>query len=196
MRWRLPQLSQRATLTLTVVLTGMSIALLAAAAFAPDDTRAPAPAPRPPAREIDPRPVVEKIRTHSPVGRFEKARCRVRPHTVEDPPRWFHPARNFYPPGDDAPTRDDLDHLAVRDGAVIVTYRPSLRRPARDALKRWAAKGIGVVVAPAVASAPLEAYTTDRRLICDGTDLDQLTGFTDRHFSKPLELEPHGNESP
>jgi hypothetical protein len=196
MRLRLPDLSRRATLTLTVVLVGLSVALLAAAAFAPDDSSAPAPVPRPPVQEDVPGPLVTKIRTHSPVGRFETARCRIRRHMVENPTRWFHPTGNFYPPGGEAPTRADLDHLAVRDGAVVVTYRPSLRRPARDALKRWAAKGIGVVVAPAAASAPLEAYTSDRRLVCDGTDLDQLTEFTDRHFSKPIDVEPHGNESP
>jgi hypothetical protein len=195
MRLRLPEPSRRVTLTLTLVLVGLSVALLAAAAFAPDDSSAPAPAPRPPAREVKPGPLVTEIRTDSPVGRFERATCRIRRHTVENPSRWFHPTGNFYPPGGDAPTRADLDHLAVRDGAVIVTYRASLRRPARDALKRWAATGIGVVVAPAATSSPLEAYTADRRLMCDGTDLDRLTEFTDRHFSKPIDLEPHGNTS-
>ena len=195
MKLRLPELSRRATIALTVGLTTASIALLAVATFAPDDGGDRAPAPQAPAREVTPAPLVTKIRTHSPVGRFERARCRVRRHRVDAPKAWFHPARNFYPPrGDDVPTRADLDHLAVRDGAVIVTYRPRLRRAARDALKRWAATGIGVVVAPG-GSSPLGAYTADRRLTCDGTDLDQLTRFTDRHFSKPIAHRPHPNSS-
>jgi hypothetical protein len=197
MKPRLPELSRRATLVLTIVLTTLSVALLAAAAFAPDENgSAPAPEPREPVREVTPTPVVSKVRTHSPVGRFERARCRVEPHRVESPQSWFHPVRNFHPPhADDLPTRADLDHLALRDGAVIVTYRPGLRRAAREALKRWAAKGIGVLVAPARRSSALEAYTSDRRLACDGVDLDRLTQFTDRHFSKPIALQPHANSS-
>ena len=197
MKPRLPQLSSRATLILTIVLTTLSVALLAATAFAPDENgSAPAPEPREPVGEATPAPVVSKVRTHSPVGRFERARCRVQPHRVESPQSWFHPARNFYPPhADDVPTRADLDHLALRDGAVIVTYRPGLRPAAREALKRWAAKGIGVLVAPARRSSPLEAYTFDRRLSCDGVDLDRLTQFTDRHFSEPIAVQPHGDTS-
>lgn len=197
MKPRVPELSRRATLILTIVLTTLSVALLAAAALAPDDNgSAPAPAPREPVREVTPTPLVSKVRRHSPVGRFERARCRVQPHRVQSPQSWFHPVRNFYPPhADDVPTRADLDHLALRDGAVIVTYRPGLRRAARDTLKRWAAKGTGVLVAPARGSSPLEAYTSDRRLACDGVDLDRLTQFTDRHFSEPIALQPHGDTS-
>ena len=42
---------------------------------------------------------------------------------------------------------------------------------------------------------PLEAFTATRRLTCDGLDLDQLTTFTDRHFTKPLEYKPHPDNS-
>lgn len=196
MRPRLPELSRRATLILTVVLTTLSVALLAATAFAPDDDPAPAPALREPIEEATPTPLVRKVRRHSPVGRFEAARCRVAPHRVRAPESWFHPARNFYSPrADDLPSRGDLDHLAVRDSAVIVTYRRGLGPAARAALKRWAATGTGVLVAPARRSSPLEAYTSDRRLTCDGVDLDRLTEFTDRHFSKPIERPPHGDRS-
>jgi hypothetical protein len=150
-----------------------------------------------PEDEIAPGPLVTEIRERSPVGRFEAADCRRRPHQVADPETWFHPRERFYPPRGQAPTRADLDHLASRDFAVIVTYRPDASRDARDALERWAAQGIGVVIAPSRAGDPpaLEAYTFDRRLTCDGVDLDQLTEFTDRHFSRPLDCEPHGSES-
>ena len=110
---------------------------------------------------------------------------------------WFHPRERFYPPSGDAPSRADLDHLASRDFAVVVLYRPDVPHAARDALERWAAKGTGVIVVPNRAGdyPELEAYTFDRRLTCNGVDLDQLTEFTDRHFSRPLDYEPHGNES-
>jgi Protein of unknown function (DUF3105) len=155
------------------------------------------PAARAPQEQRAPDPPVKKIRRHSPVGRFQKATCRERAHAVEDPTRWFHPTDNFYPPGTDAPSRADLDHLANNDGAVVVTYREHASKAARDALQRWAATGIGVVVAPANSrrSPALQAYTSDRRLTCDGIDLDQLTTFTDRHFSKPIPYTPHGRRS-
>jgi hypothetical protein len=150
-----------------------------------------------PEDEIAPGPLVTEIRHRSPVGRFEAAECVRHPHHVADPESWFHPRERFYPPRGPAPTRADLDHLARRDFAVIVTYRPDAPRDARDALERWAAEGIGVVVAPRRAGdgSALEAYTFDRRLTCDGVDLDQLTEFTDRHFSRPLDYEPHGSRA-
>ena len=78
-----------------------------------------------------------------------------------------------------------------------MTYRRNASTPALDALKAWAAAGIGVVVAPSRASnaRPLEAFTATRRLTCDGVDLDQLTTFTDRHFTRPLGYEPHPDRS-
>ena len=150
-----------------------------------------------PAEAIAPGPVVTEVRERSPVGRFEAASCRRQAHSVDDPETWFHPTESFYAPGADAPARADLDHLASRDFAVIVTYRPAAPAAVRDALERWAAEGIGVVVAPSAAAAPpaLEAYTFNRRLTCDGVDLDQLTEFTDRHFSRPLDYEPHEDEA-
>ena len=150
-----------------------------------------------PATTIAPGPLVTEVRTESPVGGFEAASCRRQAHSVADPETWFHPNESFYPPGGDSPTRADLDHLASRDFAVIVTYAPDAPAPARDALERWAAEGIGVIVAPSAAADPpaLEAYTFDRRLSCDGVDLDQLTEFADRHFSRPLDYEPHEDEA-
>jgi hypothetical protein len=183
-----------------VVLASLSMALLGAAfAMRADDQdeRASLPAARAPEEQRTPRPLVTKIRRHSPVGRFEAATCRERPYTVENPKRWVHPTDSFYPPGKHAPTRADLDHLANNDGAVVVTYRGDTSAAARRALQRWAASGIGVVVAAGrlTGDDELEAYTAERRLTCDGVDLDQLTTFTDRHFSKPIPHTPHGNRS-
>ena len=194
-------LSRRTLLIVNVVLVALSVALLGVAfAMRGDDDDEPTalPAARSPEEQNTPAPLVTEIRRHSPVGRFEKAMCRVRPHSVESPTRWFHPTDNFYPPGKEAPSRADLDHLANNDGAVIVTYRRDASAAAQRALQRWAARGIGVVVAPARSegSPPLEAYTSDRRLRCDGVDLDQLTTFTDRHFSKPIPYTPHDTSSP
>jgi Protein of unknown function (DUF3105) len=178
--------------TLTVALLGVALAMRGEG-----DEPERLPAARAPEEQRAPAPLVKRVRKHSPVGRFERATCRERSYSVESPTRWFHPTDNFYPPGGDAPTRADLDHLANNDGAVIVTYRRDAPRAARDALQRWAATGIGVVVAPATAdsSARLEAYTSDRRLTCDGVDLDRLTTFTDRHFSKPIPHTPHGDRA-
>jgi hypothetical protein len=195
------RVSRRGLILLNLVLVALSLALLGAAFAMRDDDddgdRSPASAVRAPEEQRAPPPLVTKIRRHSPVGRFEKATCRERPYSVENPTRWFHPTDNFYPPGSDAPTRADLDHLANNDGAVVVSYRRDASAAARSALKRWAATGIGVVVAPAdpASSHELEAYTSDRRLTCDGIDLDRLTTFTDRHFSKPIPYTPHGKQS-
>ena len=35
-----------------------------------------------------------------------------------------------------------------------------------------------------------------RRIVCAGVDLDRLTEFTDRHFSRPQDIDPHGEQSP
>jgi hypothetical protein len=146
----------------------------------------------------EPGPLRTTVRTHSPVGRFEAARCTERAHSPSDPSSWFHPLQNFYAPDAPAPSQDDLDHLMTNDDAVVVTYRRDASAAARDALKAWAAEGIGVVVAPSRArdARPLEAFTATRRLECDGVDLDRLTSFTDRHFTKPLRYQQHPEQAP
>ena len=152
---------------------------------------------RKPVPASEPGPLRRTVRTHSPVGRFERARCSERAHSADSPDRWFHPLQNFYAPDAPAPSQADLDHLINSDDAVVVTYRRDASAAALDALKAWAAAGIGVVVAPSRASGapPLEAFTATRRLTCDGVDLDQLTTFTDRHFTRPLGYEPHPDRS-
>jgi hypothetical protein len=112
---------------------------------------------------------------------------------VHDPTRWFHPTENFCPrEGTFGRARTWTPGEQPR--TAIVTYREDASPAGRDALQRWAATGIGVVVTPATSrsSRPLEAYTADWRLGCDGVELDQLTSFTDRHFSRPIAYIPHG----
>jgi hypothetical protein len=193
---RFPDLSRRTLLLINVALVGGGVALLVVAALAftgSEDSsleRKPVPASKP-------GPLRTTIREHSPVGRFEQASCTERPHSAADPDRWFHPLQNFYAPDASAPSQADLDHLINNDDAVIVTYRRDASQAALNALKKWAAAGIGVVVAPSRQrnARPLEAFTATRRLTCDGVDLDQLTTFTDRHFTKPLEYKPHPDNS-
>jgi hypothetical protein len=194
---RSPDLSRRTVLLINVALVAGGLALLVVAAVAitrDDDSgleRKPVPAG-------EPGPLRSTVREHSPVGRFERARCRERAHSPGDPDSWFHPLQNFYPPDAPAPSQADLDHLMTNDDAVVVTYRRDASTAALDALKAWAAAGIGVVVAPSRArdARPLEAFTATRRLVCDGVDLDQLTSFTDRHFTKPLRYEKHPERAP
>jgi len=179
------------------ILFGVAVAALTGDDDAADgDEAAPGRVERP-EDEIAPGPLVTEIRERSPVGRFEAADCRRSQHRVGDPESWFHPRERFYPPRARVPTRADLDHLARRDFSVIVAYHPDAPRDARSALERWAAEGIGVIVVPNGANEPpaLDAYTLDRRLTCDGVDLDQLTEFTDRHFSRPLDYEPHASRA-
>jgi hypothetical protein len=159
---RFPDLSRRALLLINVALVAGGVGLLVVAALTltgSDDSsleRKPVPA-------SEPGPLRTTVRAHSPVGRFEQASCSERPHSADDPSRWFHPLQNFYTPDAPAPTQADLDHLINNDDAVVVTYR-------RDA-------------------------TATRRLTCDGIDLDRLTSFTDRHFTKPLGYKRHPDRS-
>jgi hypothetical protein len=193
---RFPSLSGRTLLLVNVALVAGGAALLVVAALAitrEDDAsleRKPVPASKP-------GPLRTTVRAHSPVGRFEKASCSEHPHSADEPSRWFHPLQNFYAPDAPAPKQADLDHLINNDDAVVVTYRRDASTAGLNALKAWAAEGIGVVVAPSRApkARPLEAFTATRRLTCDGVDLDQLTTFTDRHFTKPLGYEPHPDRS-
>jgi hypothetical protein len=169
--------------------------VVAALAFTGDDDDSSLERKSVPASK--PGPLRTTVRAHSPVGRFERASRSRRPHAADDPSHWFHPLQNFYAPDGPAPSQADLNHLINNDDAVVVTYRRDASTAALNALKAWAAAGIGVVVAPSRATnaPPLAAFTATRRLTCDGVDLDQLTTFTDRHFTKPLEYKPHPDKS-
>lgn len=195
MRSPFRRLSRRALIALNVAFVAASLCLIAlTVVLLTSEDESPGGVP---GTSEDPGPLVTSVRTESPVGRFEEATCTEEAHAVESPGTWFHPREYFYPPGAGAPTTADLDHLVEEDGAVAVLYRADASAEAQEALRSWGAVGIGVVIAPSRAAdaAPLEAYTATRLLRCDGVDLDRLTEFTDRHFSLPLEVEPHGEES-
>jgi Protein of unknown function (DUF3105) len=189
------RLSRRALIALNAAFLAASLGLIAlTAVLLTSSDESPGGMP---ANIQDPGPLVTTVRTDSPVGRFEVATCTDEAHTVETPGSWFHPREYFYPPATDAPTTADLDHLVVEDGAVAVVYGADASAEARDALRSWGAVAIGVVIAPSTDTdaPPLEAYTATRRLRCEGVDLDRLTEFSDRHFSRPLQIEPHGEQS-
>jgi len=105
---------------------------------------------------------------------------------------WTHPSQNYYAPGQaDMPTAADLEHLLAADSAVVVRYRPDAPRERREALKAFAASGTAIVVLPARTrdDAAVEAFTVNRRLLCDGVDAAQLTVFAQRRGS--LDTAPH-----
>ena len=201
MRSPLRNLSRRSLLALNLLFLALSAVLIVVTISVvtgeDEPTGARSVQQPPPEAVADPEPLRNRVRTRSPVGNVERARCRERRHTTPNPDRWFHPRESFYPPDGTAPAQADLDHLVNNDDAVAVTYRRDASAAARRALERWASVGIGVVVAPSQTrdAAPLEAITRTRRLTCDGVDLDRLTEFTDRHFNEPLRYRKHGSAS-
>ena len=122
------------------------------------------------------------------------ATCSEEAYEARDPGgAWTHPQQSFYAPGEQAPSETDIAHLVVRDAAAVVRYRPEAPRAAREALRAWAVTRPAVVVVPARgADAPqVEAFTGNRRLVCDGVDPEQLSAFAGRRG--PLRAEPHDN---
>jgi hypothetical protein len=96
---------------------------------------------------------------------------------------WTHPSQNFYEPGaDPMPTEGDLQHLMASDSAVIVRYRTDAPPERREALRTFASSLSAIVVLPGKTrdDVAVEAFTSNRRLICDGVDAAQLTTFADR----------------
>ena len=91
-----------------------------------------------------------------------------------------HPERPFYAPEDRPPRERDLQHV-LRDGFVVVRYRPELEDGAQDALEDWAREGPGVVAVPDrdLLSGEVRAETWARALGCAAVDLDQLSAFRD-----------------
>lgn len=107
---------------------------------------------------------------------------------------WAHPQQNFYAPGDpDPPSESDLTHLIAMDSAAVVRYRPDAASADLSALRKWAASAASLVVVPSASrdAAQVEAFTSNRHLICDGVDPAQLTAFADKRGS--LNVAPHGD---
>ncbi len=157
---------------------GAAAALLALASCGDDSESSPQPAAAPP------------LPTFAPTGQVG---CSEEAYAAKPPGSgWAHPSQNFYAPGDEPmPTEGDLQHLLAADSAVVVRYRPDAPSERRKALRTFAATLPAIVVLPGKTrdGVALEAFTSNRRLICDGVDAAQLTAFADRRGA--LQSAPH-----
>ncbi|MEO3855606.1 hypothetical protein [Acrocarpospora sp. B8E8] len=105
---------------------------------------------------------------------------------------WRHPDQSFYAPADqDVPTGGSLEHLLVRDNALIVQYSPQLPQPSIDALRDWAAMQTATVVVPGPADPVIRATLASTELTCDGVDMAQLTALASSRT--PGQVTEHGN---
>lgn len=109
------------------------------------------------------------------------------------PGSWVHPIQSFYAPGERAPTDSDLRHLMLMDNAAVVRYRADAPASARARLRAWAQTLPALVVVPTRRdhAPPVEAFTGNRRLTCDGVDTTALTAFADRRGQAAIV--PHGD---
>ncbi len=73
------------------------------------------------------------------------------------------------------PNGGSLEHLLVRDNALIVQYSPELPQPSVDALRDWAAMQTATVAVPGPTDPVIRATLASTELTCDGLDTDQLT---------------------
>jgi hypothetical protein len=126
--------------------------------------------------------------TFAPAGKVTCDETAFEPRT---PGAWTHPQQNFYAPGEPAPTESDLNHLMRMDNAAVVRYRPDASSDAREELRAWAPTQTALVVVPSRRrGAPqVEAFSSNRHLICDGVDADQLTVFASRRGN--TQIVPH-----
>jgi hypothetical protein len=138
-------------------------------------------------------PAAAPLPAFAPAG---KAACSEEAYTASAADGgWTHPSQNFYAPGDDPmPSENDLQHLLVADAAVIVRYRPDAPAEAREALRGWAGTKAAIVTLPGktAGDVAVEAFTSNRRLVCDGVDAAQLTTFADRRGA--VQSVPHDEE--
>ena len=89
------------------------------------------------------------------------------------------------------PAGGDLQHLLASDSAVVVRYRTDAPAERREALRTFATTLPAIVVVPGDTAdgVAVEAFTSNRRLICDGVDAAQLTAFADRRGT--IDTAPH-----
>ncbi len=108
--------------------------------------------------------------------------CNEIAYTPRAPGAWAHPQQSYYAPGGRVPTDSDLRHLLLMDNAAVVRYRADAPAAARTQLRAWAGTRAALVVVPTSvrSAAPVEAFTANRRLTCDGVDTAALTVFADR----------------
>ncbi len=142
--------------------------------------------PQPPAASAAPLP------TFAPTGQVT---CSEEAYTATPKDSgWTHPSQNFYEPGQKPmPSEVDLQHLLAADSAVIVRYRADAPAERREALRTFASSLAAVVVLPGATrdDVAVEAFTSNRRLLCDGVDAPQLTTFADRRGA--ISSTPHND---
>ena len=138
------------------------------------DGRGPSPQPSAVATEAPPLP------TFAPTGSVVCSEEAHDPASADG--AWTHPSQNFYGPDEKLPTEADLQHLIASDSAVIVRYRSDATPENLETLREFAGKPAAIVVLPGETrdNVAVEAFTSNRRLLCDGVDPEQLTAFADR----------------
>lgn len=112
-----------------------------------------------------------------------------------DGSEFTHPDSNFYAPGaPGVPTKGDLDHLLLKDNAVVVTYAADTREKTRDRLYDWTyadvAERTPIVIPDSAPDAlPVRARIATVELRCNGLDWKRLTAFANRTDIAPLPRE-------
>ncbi|MGW5263552.1 hypothetical protein ACWEQG_21500 [Microbispora sp. NPDC004025] len=103
--------------------------------------------------------------------------CDMRPRTPPgETTSWTHPAQSFYSPSDqDIPTRASLDHLLVKDDALVIEYSARLPAASLRALRDWTYLQTATVAVPGDDSAAVRAVIASTELVCDGVDTMRLS---------------------
>jgi hypothetical protein len=103
-----------------------------------------------------------------------------------------HPGSNFFEPdATNLPTEGDLDHLLLRDNAVVVLYAASTPRKTRERRESWWYEDVVrrtpiVVPDPSPDALPVRARIATIELRCNGFDWKRLTKFANRTDIAPL----------
>ncbi|MEN3539391.1 hypothetical protein AAH991_30070 [Microbispora sp. ZYX-F-249] len=110
-------------------------------------------------------------------GAASPVTCDMRPRTPPgEATSWTHPAQSFYSPSDqDIPTRASLDHLLVKDDALVIEYSARLPAASLRALRDWTYLQTATVAVPGDDSAAVRAVIASTELVCDGVDTVQLS---------------------
>ncbi|WP_327045261.1 hypothetical protein OG320_26625 [Microbispora sp. NBC_01189] len=113
--------------------------------------------------------------------------CDLRPRTAPgETTSWTHPAKSFYDPSDeDIPTRASLDHLLVKDDALVIEYSTRLPEASLKALREWTYLQTATVVLPGPDTPAVRAVIASTELVCDGVDTVRLSDLVrDRTFGQ------------
>ncbi|MEU8195078.1 hypothetical protein AB0C10_15000 [Microbispora amethystogenes] len=113
--------------------------------------------------------------------------CDLRPRTAPgETTSWTHPAKSFYEPSDeDIPTRTSLDHLLVKDDALVIEYSARLPEASLKALREWTYLQTATVALPGPDTPAVRAVIASTELVCDGVDTVRLSDLArDRAFGQ------------